>query len=154
MQMSPPDEHHKKLQALAGQWKGDEIMHPSPWNPESARATSKANAKMGLGGFFLIMEYEQFRNGQSSYSGHGVFGWDQAQGKYTMHWFDVMGMDPGAPALGTWEGNKLQFVKAHPMGHGRYTYEFKPDGSYTFRLENSQDGNNWMAFIDATFQRA
>ena len=71
-----------------------------------------------------------------------------------MHWFDSMGCDPGAPAVGTWEGNRLSFQSKHEMGHGRYTYEFVGKDSYTFKLEHSQDGKSWMPFMDATYKRA
>ena len=154
MQMGPPNEKHQKLSAFAGNWKGEEILHPGPWLPQGAKAASKTVSKMGLGGYFLLMDYEQTRDGKVSYQGHGVYGWDQFQSMFTMHWFDVMGVDPGPPATGHWEGNKLQFRHSHPMGHGRYTYEFKPDGSYTFKLEHSQDGEHWMSFIDGTYKKA
>ncbi len=108
---------------------------------------------MDLGGFYLFSDYEQERNGQVAYRGHGVFGYDPNQQKYTMHWFDSMGCDPGAPALGTWQGNKLVFVHAHHMGHGRYTYEFPADGHYKFKMEHSQDGENWMPFLDGAYKR-
>lgn len=71
-----------------------------------------------------------------------------------MHWFDSMGGDPGAPALGTWSGNKLCFQHQHHMGHSRYTYNFESKDTYTFKLEYSQDGQSWSAFLEGTYKRA
>jgi len=147
-------EQHRKLQALAGEWSGEETIHPSPWDAKGRKATSKTRARMDLGGFFLIADYEQHGpDGTVCYAGHGVYGWDPKAEKYTMHWFDVWGMDPGAPMLGTWEGKTLRFDHKHERGYNRYIYVFEADGRYAFRIEMSQDGKNWAPFIDGTYQR-
>jgi len=70
-----------------------------------------------------------------------------------MHWFDVMGGNTGAPAVGVWEGNKLCFERSHHMGHNRYTYNLERDGVYTFRIDMSQDGKSWMPFLEGTYKR-
>ena len=154
MEMPKPTEHHRKLQALVGQWTGEEKFHPMPWSPDGGTATSRTNARLDLDGFFVVSDHEQKRDGKVSYRGHGVFGYDTQKQKYTMHWFDVMGCDPGAPALGTWEGNTLVLQHQHHMGHGRFTYKFERDGEYTFKMEHSQDGKNWMPFMDGTYKRS
>jgi len=148
-----PTDHHRKLQALVGEWTGDETMHPSPWDSKGGKATSRRTVRLDLGGFFLISDYVQLRDGRETYRGHGVYGWDARQGRYTMHWFDAMSGSPAAPALGTWEGNTLIFQHQHAMGHTRYTYVFECDGLYTFRLENSPDGKTWTTFLDGTYRR-
>lgn len=153
MEMPKPGEEHHKLHALVGNWKGDDRIHPMPWDPKGDVRSSRVTVESDLDGFWVIMDYAQERDGRVCYRGHGVFGWDSSAGKYTMHWFDSMGIDPGAPALGTWEGNRLTFVQHHHMGHGRMTYVFENADRYTFRLEKSQDGANWMPFIDATYTR-
>lgn len=153
MEMPKVTEHHRKLQALAGEWDGDEKMHPSPWDPKGGKSTSRTTARLELGGFFLISDYVQKRGPQETFRGHGVFGWDHRQQRYTMHWFDVMGGDPGPPALGTWEGNRLVFQNQHHMGHSRYIYTVEHDGLYRFLLESSQDGKKWMSFIEGTYKR-
>jgi len=153
MEMPKLTEHHQKLKALVGTWNGEEVMPPSPWNPEASKRTSRTDARLDLGNFFLIMEYVQKSGAQETYRGHGVYGWDPRKQLYTMHWFDVMGGDPGAPALGTWEGNRLSFQNQHHMGHSRYIYEFNGPNAYTFQLDSSQDGKNWMRFVEGKYQR-
>lgn len=154
MEMPQLNEHHEQLAAMVGEWNGNETMHPSPWSPESASATSRTVARRELGGFFIITDYEQKRDGEVSYSGHGVFGWDPRKEKYTLHWYDTMGGDPGAPALGTWEGDTLCFQHQHHMGHSRYTYVFSGKDAYTFALDFSQDGREWVPFCDGKYTRA
>jgi hypothetical protein len=73
--------------------------------------------------------------------------------KYTMHWFDTMGGDPGGAAIGDWNGNVMSFANHHHFGHGRYTYEFQGDGVYTFKMAASQDGENWAPMMDSTYRR-
>ena len=63
MEMPQLNEHHEKLAAMVGEWIGNETMHPSPWSPESASATSRTVARRELGGFFIITDYEQKRDG-------------------------------------------------------------------------------------------
>jgi hypothetical protein len=153
MEMPRPGEPHKKLQALVGQWVSEDRFHPAPWDPKGGTARTEMTTRMDLDGFFVIADCSQEREGKVSYRGHGVFGYDPAQQKYTMHWFDVMGFDPGAPALGTWDGNKLCFVHEHSMGCGRFTYEFDPPDSFKFRMERSHDGKDWTPFMDSVYRR-
>lgn len=154
MDMPKPSAQHKKYQALVGIWSGDETLHPMPWDPSTTKVTSKSVNRLDLGGFFLLIDHEQTRDGKISYRGHGVYGFDPAQQKYTMHWFDVMGCDPGPPALGTWEGDALCFQHSHQKGHGRYTYKFPREGVYSLLIEMSQDGTNWSPFLSGTYTRA
>lgn len=153
MEMPKPTEAHAKLARMAGTWHGEEIMHPSPWAPEGSKAQSIVSAELRIDGFFLITDYEQRCGDTVTFKGHGVYGYDPASGKYTMHWFDSLGMDPGAPALGTWEGDTLTFENQSPMGHGRYRYTMNADGGYVFEMSHSMDGQNWAKMMDATYTR-
>jgi hypothetical protein len=152
MEMPRPTDAHRRLEQLAGTWIGTETMHPSPWDPKGGTATGRIEARMDLGGFFLIEDYVQERGGQVTYRGHGVFGHDAGSGAYTMHWFDCMG-GSGEPARGTWDGDTLTLQSQTPMGHGRYTYRVAP-GEIGFKLEQSRDGREWSTYFDATYRRA
>ena len=154
MEMPKPTKHHEKLAAMVGEWTGEETMHPSPWDPKGGTATSRTSTRLELDGFFLLTDYVQKRGGRVSYQGHGVVGWDARQERFTLYWFNSMGIDPGAPALGIWEGNVLRFQHQHDMGHSRYTYTFDSPDSYTFTLEHSPDGQEWMMFLQGTYKRA
>ena len=155
MQMPQVQDQHRKLQALVGKWVGEEKLHPSPWDPKGGPAVAKVESRLSVGGFFLITDYTQERDGKVSYEGHGVYGWDGREHCYTMHWFDSMGGGScsALPAKGTWEGNTLTFQQQSEMGHGRYIYVFEGDGRYSFRIEQSQDGKQWMTFMDSRYTR-
>ena len=49
---------------------------------------------------FLVMDYQQEQLGTITRLVHAVFGHDPTTDRYTMHWFDDRGEDPGAPAVG------------------------------------------------------
>jgi hypothetical protein len=153
MEMPKPGAEHEKLKALVGNWKAQETMAPSPWDPKGGEAEASSVAKLGLDGMFVIAEYEQQRGGHVTYRGHGVFGWDAGQKSYTMYWFDSMGSDPGGPARGSWEGDTLTFQMQSKMGHSRYTYRFRSADEYAFEIHMSRDGETWNRWIDSVYRR-
>ena len=53
MNMRTPSDGHLKLERLAGSWEGEEIMHPSQWDPKGGVATGRKKHEIGLGGFAL-----------------------------------------------------------------------------------------------------
>ena len=154
MEMPKVDENHKKLEkAMAGKWVGEETIHPSPWDQKGGQAKGTMEVRTGLDGFWLIADYTQERDGKITYRGHSVFGWDPKTSKYSMYWFDTMGMDPRGAAYGRWEGDTLAFEMSHEMGHSRYIYRFTGENTYAFRIEHSQDQKSWKPFIDSRWTR-
>lgn len=151
--MPKPTEAHRKLEALAGEWVGSETLYPSPWAPEKRTAIGRTSNRMAVDGMFLINDYTEERDGAVLFRGHGVYGWDATRGRYTMHWFDSMGMPPNE-TLGDWEGDTLTFRNQSSHGHGRYTYKLLGPDRYSFRMETSKDGNEWSTMMDGDFTRA
>jgi hypothetical protein len=152
MEMGTVQPEHKKLEKLAGSWIAEETLAPSPWGP-GGPAVGKIDARVGLGGFYVIADYTQEKDGKINYQGHGIYGYDPKSHRYTMHWFDNMGMCTVEATYGAWEGDKLVFQGQSEQGHGRYTYTFLGDGRYEFMLEGSQDGRNWSQFMEGTYKR-
>lgn len=154
MGMPKPTEAHRKLtEAMAGRWKGEETMHPSPWAPEGGEAESRIDARVALDGFHVIADYVQIEGGVETFRGHGVYGWDAERERYTMYWFDSMGFDPGGPALGRFDENVLTFERASAQGKSRYVYTYR-DAGYDFRIESSPDGESWTTMLDSTYVAA
>ena len=154
MEMPHPQVEHLKLRALEGTWTGEETLHPSPWVQETRKAEGRFTSRLDVDGFYLITDYAEEREGKVVYRGHGVFGWDGKQRRYTMHWFDSMGGDAySLPALGTWEGDTLAFEQKTPWGHSRYVYSFEGDGRYAFRIETSRDGQTWSRMMEGSYAR-
>ncbi len=154
MTMRQPTENHKRLEKLCGNWHGEETMHPSPWSADGGTANGKLETRLGLGGFYIVSEYTQTRDGQVAFVGHGVYGYDTADDRYTMYWFDSTGVEPTPPGFGKWEGDTLMFERSHGSSASRYVYKIISDDEYRFEIKNCQDGQEWKTFMEATYRRS
>ena len=153
MDMPKVTDAHRMLERLAGRWSGQEKLSPSPWDPAGGMAIARINNRIALGGFAVIQDYEQERNGEVSFHGHGVFQYDANQKNYVLHWFDSMGM--GANEFrGDCKDNVYTFMSKSPQGENRVTFDFRQNGKYTFKLEASMDGKQWMTFMDGTYTKS
>ena len=152
MEMPKPTDAHKKLERLAGKWKGEEKMYPSPWDPAGGMAVARVNNRPALDGFTVVQDYEQERNGAVTFRGHGVFSYDTAQQCYVLHWWDTMGMPPNQ-FKGTIDGNILTLTDKNPRGLSRAVFDLRQEGKYNFKMEVSQDGKQWMTFVEGNYNR-
>ena len=151
MEMPKPSDHHKKLQKLAGQWKGEEKMYPSEWDPKGSVAQGTNAAHVALDGFAVVSDYHQEKNGQVTYMGHAVWTYDAKQSCYVLHWFDSMG-SPAEVFKGSFENDVLTVSHGGPM-HARLTYDFSNARQLKTRMEMSQDGQTWNKFFDGTYDK-
>jgi hypothetical protein len=152
MEMPKPSEAHRLLARLAGRWVGKEKLSPSPWDPKGGTAIGRCRDRLAAGGFVLVHEYEQERDGVVSFHGLGVFSYDNGAKCYLMHWWDSMGMGTNV-FKGNLEGNKLPMTCPLPQGMSRATWEFLDDNHYRFLMEVSPDGQKWMTMIDGDYAR-
>lgn len=152
MQMPEPTPQHRALSALAGDWDGEETLYPSPWAPELRAAIGRFRNRIAIDGMYLVNEYEEEREGQVVFRGHGVYGWDGRRERYTMHWFDSMGVAP-SETFGVWKGDTLTFTNRGEQGHGRYTYRLLGPDRMTFSIETSRDGQTWQKMMDGEYRR-
>lgn len=153
MELPTPNENHEALSAFVGTWEGDEILYPSPFSPEERTATGRFVYRMGLDGFFLVSDYEESQEGDVTYRGHGIYGYDAQTDAYTMHWFDSMGGSYQKPAVGDFDGKTMQYRNVTPQGHARYTHTLDGD-EYHFKIEVSEEGETWTAFMSGAYRRA
>src|SRR5262245_29917527 len=153
MEMPKPTADHKKLEKLAGIWKGKETMHPSQWEPKGGTAEGVSRMRIALAGFNVITDYEQSRNGKKTFEGHGIYSFDPAQKQVVLHWFDSIGIGR-EEFRGTWTGDVLTLSSKAQQGHARLTYDFSKTGVMGARMETSTDGKTWAKMFDAQYQRA
>ena len=152
MQMPKPTPAHKQLARLLGDWKGEEKLYPSPWDPKGGPATGRVNNRASLDDFVVIQEYEQIRNGVSTFKGHSVFSYDPHQKCYCLHWFDSMG-SPVNEFKGNFVNNVLTMTYQGAMGHNRAIMDFSKDDKYSFKMDMSQDGKEWKTFMEGSYTR-
>ena len=152
MEMPKPGEGHSRLEKLTGIWEGTEIMHPSPWSPKKSEAHGRVENRKALDGFNVIQEYTQKMGGVVTFRGHGVFSYDQASKGYTMHWWDNMGT-PVNVYTGNFEGEVLTLRGKNPMGHSKTVFDMSKSDGYEFRMEFSQDGKEWVPFMEGSYTK-
>jgi hypothetical protein len=154
MAMPEPSEHHRRLHRFAGTWFGEEHLSPSPWGP-GGMALGRSTYRVDVGGFFLIQDYIEERDGRIVFRGHGIMGWDDATKEYLWYWVDSLGSIPQSPSRGIWEGETLIFEHDTNEGQrGRHTFHFIDEDSLATKIENSEDGGHtWLLFMEATYQR-
>ncbi|MGE3525433.1 MAG: DUF1579 family protein [Gemmatimonadales bacterium] len=152
MDMPKPSPGHQKLKRLAGKWEGEETMYPSEWDPAGGTATGRSTSRLALNGFVLITDYEQERDGNITFSGHGVMSFDPESGDYTLHWFDSMGSPPEV-FTGHFEGDRLIVAHGGPGMHARLSWDMSDPQSMVSSMEMSEDGNTWKTLFDARYRR-
>lgn len=152
MEMPRPSAGHRKLEKIAGQWKGEEKMYPSSWDPKGGTAIGRIKSRVALNGFVLINDYEQECDGKITFSGHGVFTYDPKAHSYALTWFDCMGVAPEV-FKGQFDGEILKLAHGGPGMHVRLSYDLSESGYLATSMEMSQDGNEWNRFFDARLTR-
>jgi hypothetical protein len=152
MDMAKPTDDHRKLEKLIGSWVGEEHIHPSPSDPRGGVAVGRVLNRLALGGLIVVQEYEQERNGSISARGHGVFSWDPTQHCYALHWFDSWGLKP-SEFHGDFQGPVLTLISKEKHGLSRAVFSFLVDGSYTFKMDVSKDGNHWYTCTEGHYLR-
>lgn len=152
MEMPEPKAGHRMLQKLAGFWEGQETMHASQWDPSGGVAIGRNKHKLSLGGFALIADYEQERDGAITFTGHGVYTYDPKEDRYTLHWFDCLGSPPEV-FVGGFEGDVLTLAHGGPGMHARMTYDLSTPGTMKGMMELSPDGADWKVLFEASYER-
>jgi Protein of unknown function (DUF1579) len=152
MEMPKPNEHHRWLERFAGNWKGEETMHPSAWCPTMTKAEGRMDNRVGLDGFVVITDYEQIKDGAVCFRGHGVYTYDAKENQYLLHWFDVA--SPKCEIFrGKPNGDSISLTSVGVMGHHRLTNTFSAPGKMTTKMEMSQDGKDWATVLDSSYTR-
>ena len=152
MEMPRPGEAHRKLERLVGVWSGEETMFPSEWDPAGGTAEATSRARRALDGFAVLVDYEQRRAGQVTFSGHGVWTADAKSGEVVLYWFDSLGL--GLETFrGGWEGDVLAVRSRNPMGHARLVYDLAEPGRMLNRMETSRDGEEWKPMFEGVYRR-
>ena len=150
MDVPKPTADHARLEKLAGVWRGTETMHPSDWDPQGGQAEGVTRARVALGGFPVIVDYEQIRGGERTFEGHGVFTWDPQAREVILHWFDSIGQGR-EEFRGGWTGDVLAVTSKNQMGFARLTYDRSTPGTLLSGMEMSRDGKNWSSLFDGQY---
>ena len=144
-------QHRRLIEALAGEWRSEEHVAQHPGGPLDEPRRGRLVARPGLGGRFVISDYEQERDGVAVFAGHGMYGWDGS--RYTMQWFDSDAVSGGDVVPGIWDGVILRFTRPGAGPRGRYEYEFRGGDSYVFRVLVGDEETGWAPVLVGLFRR-
>ena len=153
MYMPEPTAGHLKLELLAGTWEGEEIMHPSQWDPQGGTASGRTTNYFSLNKFALINDYEQIRDGVVTFTGHGIYTHDPEAGLYQLHWFDCMGSPPEIFS-GQFDGDVLILAHGGPGMHARMSYDLSVPEKMFAKMEMAEDGVNWNTLFEGNYDRS
>ena len=149
-EMPKPGPIHKKLEAFAGTWSGEEKMHPSQWDPKGGMAQATMTSRVACDGFYVVGDYEQKRNGAVTFRGHSVFGVDGKTQEVVLHWFDSMGMGDDV-FRGKFQGDTLTLTSQSQMGHHRMMYDFSEEGTMRSKMDMSSDKKQWNTVFEGVY---
>jgi Protein of unknown function (DUF1579) len=147
-----PLEEHRRLAAFAGEWDGEETVHPSRWD-KGGPASSRVIARIDLNGFYLIQDARQTREGKESFATHGVFTYDREDRLYKLYWHDSLGYFAPSPASGGWKQKTLTLVRGSLRGNARHVYEIVDADTYTMRIQFSPDSEGWLDVLSGVYRR-
>jgi len=154
MEMPQPTEAHLKLARLAGEWSGEDTMFPSDWDPEGSTAQAHHSIRVAIGGFGVVVDMEQRRDGEVVFSGVGVWTVDPQDHDHecVLYWFDSIGM--GMETFrGGWEGDVLTVSSKGSTGRFRLTYDLSEADTLRARMDTSPDGDQWKGMFEGTYRR-
>ena len=147
-----PTDAHQRLARLAGDWAGVEKMLPSEWAPEGYEAPARRTARVALGGFAVVVDYEQEKEGRVVFSGHGMWALEPETREVVLHWLDSTGT--GLETFrGGWDGDVLTLESRSPTGRFRLTYDLSAPDTMRTRMESSKDGGPWTPLMEGAYRR-
>ncbi len=150
--MPHPSPEQQLLSILLGNWRGQEHIHPSPFDPVGGPAVGRIHNCLALDGFAVIQDYEQERNGIVNFRGHGVFRWDSDEDCYILYWFDSLGQRP-VEYRGGLRAGVLSLTAIQGQGFSRAVFDFSDETRYHYRMEVSPDGEQWFVFTEGEYER-
>ncbi|MFZ0708104.1 MAG: DUF1579 family protein [Candidatus Korobacteraceae bacterium] len=148
MPMPKPAPELKQLDWMAGQWKLDGDVKPSPMGP-GGKMTMKEDIHWMLGDFFLVNHSKYSSAGMGEGTGLSIMGYDADAKKFTYNEFNSWG--EAGRSMGTVDGKTWTWLGEDPkMGKGKFIMNVTSPTSYTFEYDMSKDGTNWTTIMTGT----
>jgi len=159
MSLMMPNEHHKKLAALAGTWtiNGKMVMPGAP----PMEFSGQSEVKSVMGGRYLVEQIKGDPSPMGVFEGMGVAGYDNRTKKYQMVWFDNMGTaimsyegddDPETGHI-VWHGDAPNMMTG-AMEKSRSTGQKQADGSWQMKEYRTPAGGSEALAMEMTYKPA
>lgn len=148
MEMPKPGPEVKKLGYFVGTWNSAGDMKENPFGMPAGKVTSTDKCEWFTGGFQVVC-HSTGKGPMGAVHGLGLLAYNTEEKAYTYVGIDSAGFNEASK--GNVDGNNWTYTSDEKMGgktyHGRYSMVTSP-GSYTFKYETSQDGNNWTLVME------
>ncbi len=150
--MPTPGPDHRRLHRLAGTWRGTETYPPSPWAAEGGSAQATTRFRVSTGGFAVVGDYEQTRDGLTTFEGHAVYTFDARAQQVVLSWWDSL--DQGREEFrGSWQGDVLTLTSEGAMGLARLVYDYSSPGKLRSSMHTSPDGKAWTLMFEGSYEQ-
>jgi hypothetical protein len=146
----------KKLDFLAGEWKGEGWFRMGPGEPQHVIQHEKVTPKAG-GAALLIEGVGRSKKadgtaGDVVHNAAALLGWDEQAKKYIFS-TAVAGRGATTPWLEVRGDQHVVWGMDVPMGKMRYTITLNEKGEWFEVGEFSRDGNQWSKFFEMTLAK-
>ncbi len=144
----------KKLDWLAGEWKGEAWSQRGPGPRDVALHHEKVTPR--LGGKVLLVEglaHRKLENGTAGDVVHdalGTISWDAEKKQYRFNAFSTAGDIATTLDVGD---KRAVWAFDTPQGRVRYTIRLTEKGEWNEVGEFSRDGEKWMQFFEMTLAK-
>lgn len=150
-----PDEHHKALEPLIGEWDGKVTIWLEPGATEPLVSTGTATREWAMDGRFVIEHIKARMPGVAGeYRGMGIIGYNTVENRYETVWIENMAtymtfmegtLDPEKKVL-TFEGEVLDPMTGQRT-HSRYVTDMSdPNRHLGFGYATGPDGKEYKNF--------
>jgi hypothetical protein len=140
------------LAAFVGTFDAEVTVRPGPGAEPVSQAGVSTNELRG--GKWLVVDYRA----DSGFEGHGIYGWDEARGRYTGAWVDSM-LVSIARSEGTWDAGTRSLNLVTETTHQGRTIRYREqrqlldDGSQLYRnLIPMPDGSE-LEMVRSVYRR-
>lgn len=155
----PSPEMQKLTKMLVGTWRTTENYEVSDMMPKGGKGSGTAVITSGPGGLSLIENYRS-KGAMGTFSGHGVFWWDDKAQGYKSIWCDDMTPNGCAVAngLGKWDGENLVFEDEQEMMGKKQamktTLTSAKPGAVSLTMEGGEPGSPMKKFMTIKYMKS
>lgn len=153
-EMPQPGPEYQSLEFFVGRWQFEGEAKEGPMGP-GGKVTLTETCELWEGGFAIVCRAEG-KNPMGTSKTVGIMSYDSGKQAYT--YYAAESNTPVFSAMGKRDGKTWIWSSEMSMGPGttnvRVTMVETSPMSYTFKMEMSGDGTNWMPAMEGKYTKA
>jgi predicted enzyme related to lactoylglutathione lyase len=136
----------------AGTWTGRERMPSASPSPDGLESKARLSARTVLGGRGLASDYAQEVNGVVTLTSHTLLWWDQAAGRFVMHFASGAGGETTV-LTGRQDQERLVFEGEGATGRMRQTFDFGGGRMRAMAEGLDPETGTWIVVFEGDYDR-